>query len=326
MDEPRITVTQSRYQNTVRRIPFRSISLAIVVSVLFYVGMVTLADWDAFGDAVSALPSLLWVHLVVLSFLSYFLRFTRWHHFIVSMGHKVPILINLDIYLSAFALTLTPGKAGETIRSVYLYSYGIGYPRSIGAFVSERILDLVAVGAMASLAASMFPEYKLWVFAVIIFIVISVLLFRYRVFGFIGRRFAKSSVVGHAENLVGTIRFLLSGTRVVVAAPLSLMAWFAQGVSLYLIVQALGYELAIGTVVSIYCLSILAGAASFIPGGLGATEAAIVLLLIGADVAQSDAVAAAIISRGLTLWLAVGVGCLALTKLALAHKKIHPSA
>jgi glycosyltransferase 2 family protein len=320
MHESRTADAQEINQSTASRIPIQKISLAIVVTVVLYVGVATLADWEKFGAAVSALPGLLWVQVVVISLFSYLLRFARWHYFIVPLGHKIPILRNLEIYLAAFALTLTPGKAGETIRSVYLHPYGISYPHSIGAFVSERLLDLVAVGALASMAVSMFPEQRMWMFAAIAFIVIVTLLLRSRLLNLIGRRAAGSSVVGHAAKLVATVRFLLSGHRVAVAAPLSLMAWMAQGVSLYLIVRAFGYELDISMVVAIYCLSILAGAASFIPGGLGATEAAIVLLLIGADVAQSDAVAAAILTRGLTLWLAVGVGCLALTKLALAHK------
>jgi len=98
------------------------------------------------------------------------------------------------------------------------------------------------------------------------------------------------------------------------------MAWMAQGVSLYLIVDALGYELTASTVVAIYCLSILAGAASFIPGGLGATEAAIVLLLSAAGVGQTDAITASLVSRSLTLWLAVGIGVVAMTKAALANR------
>ncbi|HBO7920499.1 TPA: flippase-like domain-containing protein [Pseudomonas aeruginosa] len=294
--------------------------MAIVVAVVMYVGMATLADWEAFGAAVSALPGLLWAQVVVLSLVSYLLRFSRWHHFIVALGHKVPILRNLEIYLAAFALTLTPGKAGETIRSVYLHPYGVSYPHSIGAFVSERLLDLVAVGALASLAVSMFPEQLLWMFAAIACIVIVTLLLRSRLLSLIGRRAAGSSVAGHAANLVATVRFLLSGRRVAVVAPLSLIAWMAQGVSLYLIVHALGYELTASTVIAIYCLSILAGAASFIPGGLGATEAAIVLLLSAAGVGQTDAITASLISRSLTLWLAVGIGVVAMIKTALANR------
>jgi uncharacterized membrane protein YbhN (UPF0104 family) len=294
--------------------------LAIVVAVVMYVGMATLADWEAFGAAVSALPGLLWAQVVVLSLVSYLLRFSRWHHFIVALGHKVPIFRNLEIYLAAFALTLTPGKAGETIRSVYLHPYGVSYPHSIGAFVSERLLDLVAVGALASLAVSMFPEQRLWMFAAIACIVIVTLLLRSRLLSLIGRRAAGSSIVGYSANLVATVRFLLSGRRAAVAVPLSLMAWMAQGVSLYLIVHALGYELTASTVVAIYCLSILAGAASFIPGGLGATEAAIVLLLSAAGVGQTDAITASLISRSLTLWLAIGIGVVAMTKAGLANR------
>lgn len=320
MDESRTADARAINQSTPSRIPVRSISLAIVVAVVMYVGMATLADWEAFGAAVSALPGLLWAQVVVLSLVSYLLRFSRWHHFIVALGHKVPILRNLEIYLAAFALTLTPGKAGETIRSVYLHPYGVSYPHSIGAFVSERLLDLVAVGALASLAVSMFPEQRLWMFAAIACIVIVTLLLRSRLLSLIGRRAAGSSVAGHAANLVATVRFLLSGRRVAVVAPLSLMAWMAQGVSLYLIVHALGYELTASTVIAIYCLSILAGAASFIPGGLGATEAAIVLLLSAAGVGQTDAITASLVSRSLTLWLAVGIGVVAMIRAAFANR------
>lgn len=320
MDESRTADAPPINQAIVTRIPLQSISLAIVLMVVLYVGMATLADWKSFGAAVSALPGALWAQVVALSLLSYLLRFARWHHFIRSMDHQVPILRNLEIYLAAFALTLTPGKAGETIRSVYLHPYGVSYLHSIGAFVSERLLDLVAVGALASLAVSMFPEQRPWMLAAFSSIVIVLLLLRSRLFTLIERRVARNSVVGHAAKVVYTFRFLLSGRRLAVAVPFSLMAWIAQGVSLYLIVHALGHELAASTVIAIYCLSILAGAASFIPGGLGATEAAIVLLLSAAGVGQTDGIAASLISRSLTLWFAVGIGVVAMTKTTLANQ------
>lgn len=323
MNESRTADAPAINQVPASRIPVRSISLAIVVTVVLYVGMAPLADWEAFGAAVSALPSALWVQVVALSLLSYLLRFARWHHFIVALGHKVPVLRNLEIYLAAFALTLTPGKAGEAIRSVYLHPHGVSYPRSIGAFVSERLLDLVAVGALASLAILMFPEQRPWMLAAIACIVTVVLLLRSRLLNLIGKRLARGSVVSYAAKAVATVRFLLSGRRLALAAPLSLIAWMAQGVSLYLIVHALGYELPASTIVAIYCLSILAGAASFIPGGLGPTEAAIVLLLSWAGVGQTDAITASLISRSLTLWLAVGIGAVAMIKTALANQPTH---
>ena len=77
MDESRTADTSAISQAAASRVPVRSISLAIVVTVVLYVGMATLADWEAFGAAVSALPGLLWVQVVALSLLSYLLRFAR---------------------------------------------------------------------------------------------------------------------------------------------------------------------------------------------------------------------------------------------------------
>jgi uncharacterized membrane protein YbhN (UPF0104 family) len=322
-DESRPADAAAINQSTASRIPVRPISLLIVVTVIFYVGIVTLADWDAFAAAVSALPGALWVQVVSLSCLSYLLRFARWHYFIAALGNKVPLLRNLEIYLAAFALTLTPGKAGETVRSIYLHPYGVSYPHSIGAFVSERLLDVVMVGVLASFAVSMFPKERPWMLAAIASIAIVLVLLRSRLLTLIGRRAARRSVVGHAAKLVATVRFLLSRHRLAVAAPLSLLAWMAQGISFYLIVHALGYELTASTVVAIYCLSLLAGAASFIPGGLGATEAAIVLLLSAAGVGQMDAITASLVSRSLTLWLAVGIGVVAMTKTTLAFQSVR---
>ena len=62
--------------------------MAIVATVVLYVGMATLADWEAFGAAVSELPSALWVQGVGLSLLSYLLRFARWYHFIGAKCHQ----------------------------------------------------------------------------------------------------------------------------------------------------------------------------------------------------------------------------------------------
>lgn len=324
MNKARTAAASAMNQSSVSRIPVRSISQGIVVLVVLYAGMATLTDLESFGSAVSALPGALWVQVVALSLLSYLLRFARWHHFIVAQGYKVPFLRNLEIYLAAFALTLTPGKTGETIRSIYLYPYGVSYTHSIGAFVTERLLDLVAVGTLASFALSMFPEHQPWLLLIIACILTVVLLLRSRLLSLIGRRAAENSAVSHAAKLVVAVRFLLSGLRLAAATPLSIMPWMAQGISLYLIVNALGYELTASSVIAIYCLSILAGAASFIPGGLGATEAAIVLLLSAVGVGQADAITASLVSRSLTLWLAVGIGVVAMTKTSFFNQK--PSA
>lgn len=316
MDESRVADDQALQRPAAHRIPVRAISFTIVAAMVLYIGMATFADWDAFSQAIASIPTVLWVEVIGLSLLSYLLRFARWHRFMGSLDHHIRLRRNLEIYLSAFALTLTPGKAGEAVRSVYLHSYGVSYPQSIGAFVSERLLDLAAVGLLASLVVVIFPEHLLWVLGAVSCCVAVVVLLRSRLMSLVVGRLTKGSLGVYASKCISTIAFLLSGRRLAEAVPTSLLAWAAQGFSLYLIVDSLGYDLSPITVIAIYSLSILAGAASFIPGGLGATEAAIALLLVAAGVSQSDAITASLVSRGLTLWLAVGIGVFAMSKIA----------
>jgi uncharacterized protein (TIRG00374 family) len=62
----------------------------------------------------------------------------------------------------------------------------------------------------------------------------------------------------------------------------------------------------------IYAMSIVIGAASFMPGGLGGTEAAMLIFLINLGVSQEVALAATLICRFATLWFAVILGALAM--------------
>ena len=56
----------------------------------------------------------------------------------------------------------------------------------------------------------------------------------------------------------------------------------------------------------------LAGALSFLPGGLGSAEAVMVSLLTMNDMLLADAVAATVFTRLVTLWFAVILGIIAL--------------
>ncbi len=307
--------------NAVSLITVRAILIGLIIIVAFYSLAAILADWASFSTAVVKLPGMIWVQLVGFSILSYFSRFIRWHYFLIIMGYKIPILRNLEIYLAAFALTITPGKIGETIRSVYLHRYGVSYPRSIGAFVSERLLDLVAVGVLATFITSSFSGQRALIFLLIAIVsTILLLFFRKSLMALVVKQVTKHSPVNHLNKLIATIYFLLSGYRLTIALALSLMAWIAQGYSLYLIVQVLGYEVTASMVIAIYSLSILAGAASFIPGGLGATEVAIVLLLSSIGIGQADSITASLASRGVTLWFAVSIGVVAIVKINLIKK------
>lgn len=303
------------------RAPVVLLSLGIAGSAALYVAMAAMAGWPAFVRSVASIPEILWGQVVGLSLVSYLARFIRWHRFLTALGHRIPVRRNLEIYLSGFALTMTPGKVGETIRSAYVQRYGVSYPASIGAFVAERLLDLVVVGLLACLALLVLPEHGPWMVGVASCCLMGALLFRSRLLSWLTACLAERSSGRHAAAGIDTVRFLLSGRRLAEAVPLSFVAWTAQGLALYLILDSWGYAFTPPALVGIYGLSLLAGAASFIPGGLGATEAAMALLLAAAGVSAGDSVAASLVCRGFTLWLAVGLGVLAMSQLAFRGRR-----
>ena len=83
----------------------------------------------------------------------------------------------------------------------------------------------------------------------------------------------------------------------------------------------MGYELPFLLAAAVYALSMLAGAASFMPGGLGGAEAAMGFMLLTLGLSGPDAVSATLICRIATLWLAVVIGLVALSAQSSASSK-----
>jgi uncharacterized protein (TIRG00374 family) len=76
--------------------------------------------------------------------------------------------------------------------------------------------------------------------------------------------------------------------------------------------HAMGALLPVGHSLFAFSASLVAGAASFMPGGLGGAEGAMVALLRADGVPRADAVSATVMIRLATLWFAVVLGLLAL--------------
>ncbi len=292
----------------------RWISLSIISVMLLYilVLLLTLNTEETFA-LVNKIPFSLYLWVFILSVISYLLRFSRWYFFLTPLEPKITLPQHLLIYFSGFALTTTPAKAGETIRSLFLSPLGIKYHQSLAAFFSERLLDVVAVLALSFLLfTSVFSQYQQWTILSAAFIVILFLLARSQLIPLLINRFLKHKSKVLFIAFQTQVSHFLSNRSLLIALPLSVMAWTAQGYGLYLIIDALGMDVSPVLIIGIYNISILAGAASFIPGGIGATEAAISLLLIGIGMDSSLAVVASILCRAMTLWVAVGVGMVAI--------------
>ncbi|RMN59810.1 hypothetical protein ALQ56_200272 [Pseudomonas syringae pv. papulans] len=76
----------------------------------------------------------------------------------------------------------------------------------------------------------------------------------------------------------------------------------------------MGAQIPLTFAVFTYALAMLAGALSFMPGGLGSAEAVMVRLLMFKGMPGADAIAATLLIRLATLWFVVAIGAVMLSR------------
>ena len=119
----------------------------------------------------------------------------------------------------------------------------------------------------------------------------------------------------HLVSTLGASSQLLRSMPLYAGLVLGLIAWFAEGYALYVVLDRMGADVPVLLAAGIYGISIIAGVVSFVPGGLGGTELVMGSLLVLSGVDAPLAVSAVIICRVATLWFAVAIGLVFLTGL-----------
>lgn len=123
-----------------------------------YLGFSLWGGWQAVSEATGKVGLLGIGVALLMSAINYALRFVRWQLYLSVLGHSLARRKSLRIYLAGFALTTTPGKAGEALRGVLLRPLGVPYPQSFAAFVSERLSDLLAIVLLTLFGLSWYPQ------------------------------------------------------------------------------------------------------------------------------------------------------------------------
>ena len=299
---------------------FRALLLIVLLSAI---GYLVFSIWGGWHEVVAAMVRVGFTGMIIvltLSLVNYGLRFVRWQKFLALLGHRVYTPESLRIYIAGFGMTILPGKAGEAIRSLFLKHHGISYPESLAAFFSEQFSNLISMLMLVSIGLWVYPPAQPLVVILATLIVTGLVVLQQTKWLKVLKTFAQNRLPGRLCKLVDHgIEIVLHSGRcfrlpmLLYGIALGLVAWGSEGVAFYYIMHVLGSELSLPTALFIYAFSILVGALSFLPGGLGGAEVTMVTLLILNNVAQPQAVAATVLIRLATLWFAVALGVFALT-------------
>jgi uncharacterized membrane protein YbhN (UPF0104 family) len=257
---------------------------------------------------------------------NYLLRFGKWQYYLARLGIAgIPVIDSLLIYLTGFVLTITPGKVGEVFKSAVLAkTHGIPVERTAPIVVADRLTDAIGVVLLIAVGSASFRGGLPWALAgtAAVGTGLAFIMWPPPALWLCSRLEARG---GRLAGIVPKLRAALASLRVVagpsallVPTLLSVVAWGAEGVALYVLLVGFGQSVPLPLAVFFYATATLAGALVPIPGGLGLVEGMLreALLHLG-GVEQGAATASMILVRLATLWWAVVVGFIALFLLRL---------
>ena len=299
------------------KLPVKQLLLALGVAATAYALVLLLSGDMAPGHVLLRLASPTGLLAVALCLLNYLLRGLRWRLWMAHYQRPMGVLTGLRIYLAGYTFTPTPGNIGEAARGLLLARQPLGAAQSLAIFGAERVADLVCLllltlPALWWLALQAAPASWLAPLAVATGLVALLVLAFLRKYG---------------AALLARFSWLQQAGECLTRQPLTwlgmtLPAWFAQGLALWLICREYGLDLDPLLASGFYALAMVGGALSMLPAGLGGTEALLTGLLLAHGSTLATAVGITVLARLLTLWLAVAIGALALLYSAAIPKDI----
>ncbi len=293
----------------------RAVMLSALLSALVYAVLAALTDARQVAASLRAFPLSSLATMVTLTLGCYLTRSVRWYFLMRVMERPMGARDAIYVQLSGMTMTVTPGKVGEVLKG-FLAREITGMPMASGVSLvfGERLADVVAVVALSFGAIGIFADTASGLgFAVAALVVGIALLTSGRVHRLALDAAARQPwMSAHHESasiVSQTIRTVLGPRRLVVSVLLSVVAWGLEGVAFWVCITAMGFDgLTLGAAVAVYAISTLIGAFTFLPGGIGLTEASMAGLLIAAGMNGADASAATLLIRVVTMWFGVALG------------------
>ena len=309
----------------------RARKLTLTLTALVYLlgagAVYALIDKATLTTALS-LPVSIVAILLGLSMLNYVVRAWRWLVLSRFLELRVPLRNNVLYYLSGYCFTATPGKAGEAVRLWFMKSgHDVPYARSLPLMLADRVIDMWAVLILTLASFAGFAAY-LWqgaLLAAIVALLSLPILFPQWLEPLIrlASRLApgRPRLADRARAVLASMSELSNWRTYGLTLVPSIAGWLAEGVALYMLLLHFGAPVSLPNAVFVFSFGMIVGAISMLPGGLGSTEATIVILLKALGVELNTALAATAIIRITTFWFAVAIGVLLMPAAVNAAKR-----
>ena len=302
----------------------RWVVIAIAVGSLIYLVASLWAGFDKIGEELSSFKWSCFFIAIALTLVNYVLRFVKWHYFIRRLGVGIPWTENAWTFVSGFSMAISPGKAGEVLKSYVIRARtGVPMATTIPAVITERLTDALGMLLLAAIGVTMHAADQLHYVIIptaVALAGIGVLLHErtsMALIGLIGKLPALQKITPKLVEMYQAMRTCVAPVSLVWTIFLSFIAWGAECVAYQVIFDGLGVDAPLDICLFLYSFATIAGSA-VVPGGIGVADGALGggALHFMPYVTEGQAVASAMLVRIATMWFGVALGAFALLRVS----------
>ena len=297
--------------------------ISVLLGVVVFGALAAYGDFSKVGTGLQDFKWELLPLILVVTFGNYAMRFVKWQYYLRQIGVEgLKTSDSFLIYFSGLGMTVTPGKAGEWLKSHLLREvHGTSVTKSTPILIAERLTDSLGLLIIAGAGVIVFGQDYWPVVAIFgLGAVFAVTASRNRRFAYwclhmLARVPVINRLEKHFEEFYESTYVLMHPRAVALMTGLSVASWFCEVMAFYLTLVGVGISGSFDTLFKaafILPIATLAAALLVTPGGLGVAEAGITgltqkLFHLG-EAGRATATVATLIVRIATLWFGVVLG------------------
>ena len=298
------------------------IFITIFLIIIFYIGFIAYSDFSDFQINISTVKIEFLVLSCILSFMGLLIAGIRQKILLDKINVKISIKENILLYLSGVGFLVTPGGSGEMIKAYFLkQKYGYKTSKTLPLVIVEKFSDLVAMSVIIGLCIFIIPNIEIFIFWLFFITLVS------SAYVILKNKFLFSKLIKIAQRLpiikkqILTIEesytefiTMLSKETLFKTSVVSVASWICFSLAIFMVFLSFNLTFDYFYATMVVFSSLIFGAISFLPAGIGITEISLLRFLINAELEESISTALILMIRIVTIWFGTIIGLLCIKK------------
>lgn len=290
----------------------------LTILIIFYSVFVFISDVKKITESfLSVNVKYIFIIIPMLLF-SQFLRSFVQKNILEQLNVKLSLKDNYKLFLSGLMMVVTPGGAGQAIKSHFLYKkYGYSISQTIPLVFIERVFDLIGISFVTLFTLVFFLRIEAIIavgvslsitgFILVVLkshVMLEKCLASISKSNFLRKLFVVDDVTIISIEKIFTTKNLLKNILVIY------FVFFVEGLIIYLGFMSFNTKFDYIESLQIFYTSTIFGVLSFVPGGLGITEITLTSLINQKINSISNSTSIVIFIRLTTIWASVIIGAI----------------